>query len=57
MFAESGCTGIGANLQGRVNWEKTLTASDVQKLTSVANFINYDNWLDKQPDGYGYTPS
>ncbi|XP_020264093.1 probable pectinesterase 55 [Asparagus officinalis] len=54
-FAESDCIGPGSNTSGRVKWEKELSDDDVKKLTSISTFINSDNWLDQQPNDYGYT--
>ncbi|CAA7013017.1 unnamed protein product [Microthlaspi erraticum] len=48
-FAEVGCIGEGANKQGRVGWEKSLSAKDVAFLTSTRKFIDGDGWMATLP--------
>ncbi|XXG84502.1 hypothetical protein AAC387_Pa10g2005 [Persea americana] len=48
VFAESGCHGPGSNKAGRVQWEKTLSAEELNKLTS-SSFIDAEGWAEQQP--------
>ncbi|KAF8019353.1 hypothetical protein BT93_G0123 [Corymbia citriodora subsp. variegata] len=48
-YAESRCTGPGADMSERVKWEKTLSSAELDKLTNVNAFVNQDGWLQKQP--------
>ncbi|KAF8019493.1 hypothetical protein BT93_G0240 [Corymbia citriodora subsp. variegata] len=48
-YAESQCTGPGADMSKRVKWEKTLSRAELAWLTNVNTFVNQDGWLQKQP--------
>ncbi|TVU37468.1 hypothetical protein EJB05_10784, partial [Eragrostis curvula] len=47
-FAEVGCVGPGAEMTGRVGWEKHLSEEEVQRFVDI-KFIDDDGWLSKQP--------
>ncbi|KAK3418725.1 hypothetical protein EUGRSUZ_H03296 [Eucalyptus grandis] len=48
-YAESECTGPGADKSKRVEWEMTLSGEELYKLTDVGTFVNQGGWLYKQP--------
>ncbi|KAF8019491.1 hypothetical protein BT93_G0238 [Corymbia citriodora subsp. variegata] len=48
-YAENQCTGPGADMSKRVEWEKTLSRAELAWLTNVNTFVNQDGWLQKQP--------
>ncbi|XP_018715959.2 probable pectinesterase 55 [Eucalyptus grandis] len=48
-YVETGCTGPGADMSGRVKWEKTLSNEELQSLADANSFVNQDGWLQKQP--------
>ncbi|THU69025.1 hypothetical protein C4D60_Mb08t10000 [Musa balbisiana] len=47
-FAESGCTGPGSDLSGRVKWEKQLSDDELKKFIDIS-YIDGEGWLDAQP--------
>ncbi|CAH2041559.1 unnamed protein product [Thlaspi arvense] len=53
------CTGEGANKQGRVGWEKNLSAKDIASLVNTKTFIDQDGWMATLPTSLAslYSPS
>ncbi|KAJ8467598.1 hypothetical protein OPV22_030152 [Ensete ventricosum] len=47
-FVESGCTGPGSNLSGRVKWEKQPSDDELKKFIDIS-YIDGEGWLDAQP--------
>lgn len=47
-LAEEECIGEGSDTSRRVKWEKKLSTSMVNQLTSLS-FIDTEGWLPKQP--------
>ncbi|KAJ8467601.1 hypothetical protein OPV22_030153 [Ensete ventricosum] len=47
-FAESGCTGMGSDLSGRVKLEKQLSDDELKKFIDIL-YIYGEGWLDTQP--------
>ncbi|CAL9154516.1 unnamed protein product [Musa hybrid cultivar] len=47
-FAESGCTGPGSDLSGRVTWEKQLSDDELKKFIDIS-YIDGEGWLEAQP--------
>ncbi|XP_020086731.1 probable pectinesterase 29 [Ananas comosus] len=47
-FAESNCTGLGANRSQRVKWEKALDPKQLEYFVSNT-FIDKEGWLAQQP--------
>lgn len=48
MYAEYNCTGPGARMNGRVQWEKRLSGSQINQF-SLSSFVNQDRWLSIVP--------
>ncbi|KAM1048358.1 hypothetical protein EV1_027276 [Malus domestica] len=49
-FSEANCQGPGANLSGRVPWEKKLSDEEVAYFTNPDSFIDQEGWLRSQPN-------
>ncbi|EOA34421.1 hypothetical protein CARUB_v10021951mg [Capsella rubella] len=58
-YAEVNCTGEGADMKGRVGWEKKLSAKDVKSLIDFKTFIDEDGWMATLPSSIVslYSPS
>lgn len=41
--------GPGANMSGRVDWEKKLSDEELVEYVTLDKFINQDGWLERQP--------
>ncbi|KAK9919979.1 hypothetical protein M0R45_028549 [Rubus argutus] len=48
-FSEEKCSGPGANMSNRVEWEKQLS-DQVINLTNTTYFISQEGWMDEQPN-------
>ncbi|OWM74919.1 hypothetical protein CDL15_Pgr021270 [Punica granatum] len=48
-YVESGCTGPGSNMSGRVGWMKKLNAAELDKYLDPSKFIDQDGWIEAQP--------
>ncbi|XP_010544198.1 PREDICTED: probable pectinesterase 29 [Tarenaya hassleriana] len=48
-YAEVECGGAGANMEGRVKWEKTLSPQQIDFLTNPHTFIDQDGWIQNLP--------
>ncbi|THU69027.1 hypothetical protein C4D60_Mb08t10030 [Musa balbisiana] len=48
LLEESGCTGPGSDLSGRVKWEKQLSDDELKKFIDIS-YIDGEGWLEAQP--------